>query len=137
MAFTLQIGESAPDFSLPGVDGKTYSLADCADAKLLVVAFSCNHCPFVVHIRGELSNLGSDYRDSDIGIVAISANDAVNYPDDTPAKLKEMAYRPGSSVRSTRTTGPSPSTAACSGPRTCWSFPTNGSPRTSTCFCAR
>ena len=47
MAFTLEIGEPAPEFRLPGVDGKDYSLGDFADAKLLVVVFSCNHCPYV------------------------------------------------------------------------------------------
>jgi len=48
MAFTLQIGESAPDFTLPATDGRTYSLGDSGDARLLVVFFTCNHCPFVI-----------------------------------------------------------------------------------------
>ncbi len=48
MAFTLEIGESAPDFAVPATDGKTYSLTDFADADVLVVFFTCNHCPFVV-----------------------------------------------------------------------------------------
>ncbi len=48
MAFTLQIGESAPNFELPATDGKTYSLADFAEADALVVFFTCNHCPYVV-----------------------------------------------------------------------------------------
>lgn len=47
MAFTLQLGEIAPDFELPATDGKVYRLADFADARLLVVFFTCNHCPFV------------------------------------------------------------------------------------------
>jgi peroxiredoxin len=47
MAFTLQIGDKAPDFQLPATDGKTYRLADFADAKVLVIFFTCNHCPYV------------------------------------------------------------------------------------------
>ena len=48
MAFTLELGQKAPDFNLPATDGKNYSLADFADAKVLVVFFTCNHCPYVV-----------------------------------------------------------------------------------------
>ncbi len=48
MAFTLELGEPAPDFDLPGVDGESCSLASFADAKILIVVFSCNHCPYVV-----------------------------------------------------------------------------------------
>ena len=48
MAFTLKIGDKAPDFELPATDGKTYSLASFAEAKWLVVFFTCNHCPYVV-----------------------------------------------------------------------------------------
>ena len=48
MAFTLELGQPAPDFSLPGIDGKTYSPSSFKDAKLLVIVFSCNHCPYVV-----------------------------------------------------------------------------------------
>ena len=48
MAFTLKLGDKAPDFKLPATDGKTYRLADFADAKVLVVFFTCNHCPFVI-----------------------------------------------------------------------------------------
>jgi peroxiredoxin len=47
MAFTLQIGDKAPDFKLPATDGKTYTLADFAGAKVLVIFFTCNHCPYV------------------------------------------------------------------------------------------
>jgi peroxiredoxin len=47
MAFTLELGQAAPDFDLPGVDGKRYSLASFAGAKALIVVFSCNHCPYV------------------------------------------------------------------------------------------
>ena len=48
MAFTLQIGEKAPDFKLPATDGKTYQLSDFDDSEVLVVFFTCNHCPYVI-----------------------------------------------------------------------------------------
>ncbi|MBS3733570.1 MAG: thioredoxin family protein [Phycisphaerae bacterium] len=82
MAFTLQIGETAPDFQLPGVDGKTYSLADFADAKLLVVVFTCNHCPFVVGSEDRMIELHSDYADKGVAMVGINANETDNHPTD-------------------------------------------------------
>lgn len=90
----LPLGAPAPGFSLPNVvDNSTCSLNAFQNKKGLLVMFICNHCPFVVHIREELANLGRDYQSTDIGIVAISSNDSVRYPDDTPEKLKEMAER--------------------------------------------
>ncbi|MGF1495619.1 MAG: thioredoxin family protein [Elainellaceae cyanobacterium] len=88
----MNLGTKAPDFSLPDVvSGQTISLTTFADKKALLVMFICRHCPFVKHIRVELVRLGRDYADKGIGIVAISANDMANYPDDAPARLKEMA----------------------------------------------
>ena len=88
----LPLGTAAPDFSLPDVTtGKTVSLADLARRDALLVMFICNHCPYVVHIREELTRLGNDYADSQLGIVAISSNDPVSYPDDDPAHLRQMA----------------------------------------------
>lgn len=89
------LGMKAPDFSLPGVDGKTYSLADFAHAKALLVMFICNHCPFVKHVRSELAKLGKDYQPRGVAVVAINANDAEKYPDDSPAKMKEEAAAAG------------------------------------------
>ena len=92
----LELGTEAPVFDLPDtVSGNTISLSTFADKKGLLVMFICNHCPFVKHINEELGRLGKDYAGSDIGIVAISANDAVNYPDDAPDKLKESAEQHG------------------------------------------
>ncbi|MAE66470.1 MAG: thioredoxin family protein [Phycisphaeraceae bacterium] len=76
------LGTPAPDFSLPDTDGRTVSLADFADSKVLLVMFICNHCPFVKHIADQLAALGRDYGGRGVGIVAISANDVENYPDD-------------------------------------------------------
>ncbi len=88
----LTLGTQAPDFSLPEVvTGKTVTLNDFAKRKALLVMFICRHCPYVQHIKDELAALGRDYAGKDIGIVAISANDAASYPDDHPDSLKEMS----------------------------------------------
>ena len=61
MAFTLEIGDRAPDFSLPAVDGKTYSLEDFTGNEALVIVFSCNHCPFVIGSEDRMNALATDY----------------------------------------------------------------------------
>lgn len=92
----LPLGTKAPDFHLPEVvSGKTTSLSTFADKKALLVMFICRHCPFVKHVQQELAQLGKDYFTSDLGIVAISANDAKNYPDDAPDSLKAFATEQG------------------------------------------
>ncbi|WP_392435825.1 thioredoxin family protein [Chlorogloeopsis fritschii PCC 9212] len=92
----LPIGTQAPDFNLPDVvSQQTISLSTFADKKALLVMFICRHCPFVKHVQAELAKLGQDYFQSDLGIVAISANDANNYPDDAPDSLKTMAKELG------------------------------------------
>jgi peroxiredoxin len=88
----LPVGTQAPDFSLPDVvSEQIISLSTFAGKKALLVMFICQHCPFVKHIKQELAKLGKDYANSDLGIVAISANDAKNYPNDAPESLKVMA----------------------------------------------
>jgi len=89
------LGMLAPDFSLPDPDGKLHALTDFAGAPVLLVMFICNHCPFVKHIREELARLGSDYQSRGVAIVAINSNDVANYPDDSPAKMKEEARAAG------------------------------------------
>ncbi len=92
----LPLGTKAPEFHLPEVvSGENISLANFADKKALLVMFICRHCPFVKHIQQELANLGKDYLNSDLGIVAISANDAQNYLNDAPESLKEMSTELG------------------------------------------
>lgn len=92
----LDLGTSAPDFTLPDtVSGKTMALRDFASSKALLVMFICRHCPFVKHIEKELARLGRDYANKDVGIVAISANDATEFPADAPQSLKEMAKQLG------------------------------------------
>jgi len=88
----LALGTEAPDFSLADVvSGKTVSLETFAKKKALLVMFICRHCPYVQHIKEELAKIGKEYASKDVGIVAISSNDAKNYPDDAPNRLKEMA----------------------------------------------
>lgn len=88
----LRLETKAPDFELQDtVTGKTISLTDFKDQKVLLVMFICRHCPYVQHIKDELTKLGKDYRDKEVGIVAISSNDADNYPEDSPDSLKEFA----------------------------------------------
>lgn len=92
----LALGTKAPDFQLPdAVSGEMISLATFSDRKALLVMFICQHCPFVKHIQAELAQLGKDYQAQSVGIIAISANDIANYPNDAPEKLKEMAVELG------------------------------------------
>ena len=83
----LALGTRCPDFALPDTDHKTVSRQDFAGKPLLVM-FICNHCPFVIHIRSELAALGRDYIPNGLAIVAINSNDVVQYPDDSPEKMK-------------------------------------------------
>jgi peroxiredoxin len=92
----LPLGTKAPDFQLPDVvSGKTISLNTFTGKKALLVMFICRHCPFVKHVQAELARIGKDYTNTESSIVAISTNDAANYPDDAPEKLKEMAEQLG------------------------------------------
>ena len=92
----LALGTPAPKFDLPDVvSGQRVSPDDFADKKALLVMFISRHCPFVQHIKGELSRLGRDYAGRSVGIIAISSNDIYSYPDDSPERLKEMAEESG------------------------------------------
>ena len=91
-----KLGIKAPDFDLPDVvSGEQVRLEDFAGSKGLLVMFICRHCPYVQHIKEELGRLGRDYRKSDVAIVAISSNDAVAYPADSPQSLAEFAAECG------------------------------------------
>jgi peroxiredoxin len=88
----LELGTTAPDFALPDVvTGKTVRRDDFRGEKGLLVMFICTHCPYVKHIEKGLAALGMDYDAEPVGIVAISSNDAANFPDDSPAGLKRQA----------------------------------------------
>jgi peroxiredoxin len=83
---TLEIGATAPDFHLPGVDGKTYSLADFAGAKVLVVIFNCNHCPTAQAYEERIARLHAETKDKGVALVAISPNDPA------ALRLDELGY---------------------------------------------
>jgi peroxiredoxin len=86
----LQIGDPAPAFSLPGTDGRTYSLDGLADKPVLVVVFSCNHCPYVQAYEDRLIAIQQDYAGRGVQVVAINSNDDVHYPEDS---FQQMAAR--------------------------------------------
>ena len=92
----LTLGTPAPPFALRDVvSGQVYSLDSFTGKTALLVMFICRHCPYVQHVEDELARIGRDYHNKGLGIVAISSNDPVQYPDDAPARLKEMAERVG------------------------------------------
>ena len=91
MAFTLQIGDSAPDFNLPGVDGRNYSLDSFKDAKLLVVCFSCNHCPYVVGSEARMIQFANDYAPRGVAMVAINSNETEGHPTDSFEHMRARA----------------------------------------------
>jgi len=72
---TLPLGASAPDFNLPGVDGRQHALKDFAQAKILAVIFTCNHCPTAQYYEERLKKIAADYKDKDVAVVAIMPND--------------------------------------------------------------
>jgi len=85
----LPLGTAAPDFSLQATDGTVVSLGTFAASKLLLVAFICNHCPFVKHIRAGLAQLGRDCRPLNVAVVAINSNDTAAYPADNMDRMRE------------------------------------------------
>jgi len=91
---SLELGEKAPDFSLPDTTGNAVSVSDFADISLLVM-FICNHCPYVKHVAPELARIGQDYADKPIQIIAVQSNDVAGYPDDSPEKMVEEAANRG------------------------------------------
>ena len=90
----LALGTSAPDFALVDTNSKTVERADFAGQPLLV-AFICNHCPFVKHIRAGLAQFGRDYGAKGLAIVAINSNDVTTHPADAPDKMREEARDAG------------------------------------------
>ena len=83
----LELGTAAPDFSLSDTTGTVVNLADFQESSALVVAFICNHCPFVVHIREALAEFGRDYQSRGVAVVGISSNDVSSHPDDGPEQM--------------------------------------------------
>lgn len=82
MSFTVQIGEPAPAFSLPGTDGKTYGLEDFSDAKILVVFFTCNHCPYVIGSDENTRSIAERFQSQGVRFVGINSNSKNTYAED-------------------------------------------------------
>ena len=84
-------GAPAPDFSLPGVDGKTWTRDACAGEKGLLIMFICNHCPYVKAVRERMIRDARDLMALGVGVVAINSNDAAQYPEDSFDAMKATA----------------------------------------------
>jgi len=88
----LSLGTQAPDFKLPDtVSGQALSLNDIKGKNGTVIIFSCNHCPFVIHVNDQMIALANDYAEKGIKTVLISSNDVENYPQDGPDKMSIVA----------------------------------------------
>src|SRR5713101_10168988 len=83
---TLPLGSSAPDFDLPGVDGHNWSLKNFAHAKILVVIFTCDHCPTAQYYEERIKQLAADYKDRSVAVVAVSSNNHKS------VRLDELGY---------------------------------------------
>ncbi|MFC1892361.1 thioredoxin family protein [Thermodesulfobacteriota bacterium] len=83
MAFTLQIGDKARDFSLPATDGETYSLEDFRNSKVLVIFFTCNHCPFVINSDEDTRKTVEKYKPQGVEFIGINSNSKITCPDDS------------------------------------------------------
>ena len=91
----IKLGTPAPGFALPDAAGKVHRLEDFAGKPALLVAFICNHCPFVKHIRREFAAFARDYAPKGLAVVAINSNDEKEYPEDSLAKMGEEAKTQG------------------------------------------
>src|SRR5512135_244378 len=87
----LALGTPAPDFDLPDFDGRRHALGSVAGDRPLLVAFICNHCPYVQHMRREFAAFAREYSPRGLGIVAINSNDLDAYPQDGPDAMREEA----------------------------------------------
>lgn len=91
----LALGSAAPDFRLPDTTGRLVARDDFKAAPALLVAFLCNHCPYVKHIRSGLANFAREYQTRGLAIVGINSNDAEEYPEDSPKKMVDEVKNAG------------------------------------------
>ncbi|RED48333.1 thioredoxin family protein [Seonamhaeicola aphaedonensis] len=92
----LPLGTKAPEFSLfDTISNSTINFNDIKGEKGTVIMFICNHCPFVIHVNSEIIDIANTYKEKRIGFAAISSNDVVNYPQDSPEKMKAHAKNEG------------------------------------------
>jgi peroxiredoxin len=87
------LGSPAANFSLPDPSGRLYGLRDFDQAPALLVAFLCNHCPFVKHILPAFVEYAREYKSRGVAVVAISSNDIESHPDDAPELMAQLAAR--------------------------------------------
>jgi len=90
-----ELGSVAPDFTLPGVDGKSWSLRGATGKKATLVIFMCNHCPYVQAVDDRINQLAKDYIPKGLQVFGINPNDAQKYPDDNFEAMKEKAQEKG------------------------------------------
>jgi peroxiredoxin len=93
--FRLNLGDAAPEFSLPDADGIAFSLSDIRGPSGAMVVFVCNHCPYVIHLAKPLAALADELRSQGVHTVAISSNDVEKYPQDGPEMMKVFAQQSG------------------------------------------
>jgi peroxiredoxin len=89
------VAQTAPQFTLPGVDGRDHSLDDYSDAPVLALVQSCNHCPYVQAWEGRLNAIQRDYADRGVRVVAISSNDVSRHPEDSFEQMQLRAREQG------------------------------------------
>jgi peroxiredoxin len=92
---TIALGTEAPQFDLPGVDGRNHTLDDYAEADVLVLVQSCNHCPYVRAWEGRMVELQREFVDRGVRLVAVNSNDADSYPEDSFEEMRARASRQG------------------------------------------
>ena len=95
MAFTLELGAAAPDFRLPGVDGKEHGLADFKKAEVVIVVFSCNHCPAAIGSEDRMVRLAKDYKPKGVEMIVINSNEDQGHPEDSFEHMVERAKEKG------------------------------------------
>jgi peroxiredoxin len=92
---SVALGAEAPQFDLPGVDGRNHSLSDYADAEAVVLIQSCNHCPYVQAWEDRMSAIARDYGERGVRVVAVNSNDAERYPADSFDEMRARAAEHG------------------------------------------
>ncbi|MFH1290080.1 MAG: thioredoxin family protein [Nanoarchaeota archaeon] len=91
--YKLKKGSRAPDFLLPGADGKTHSLSDFRKARAVLIIFMCNHCPYVKVKLAEINRIARDFKNRGLVVVGINSNESYNYPEDSFENMKLMVQR--------------------------------------------
>ena len=91
----IKIGDKSPDFNLPSVDGKNYSLSDFKDKSVLIVMFTCNHCPYVQAYEERFIALQNEFKEKGVTLIGINSNDDKNYPEDSFENMVKRAEDKG------------------------------------------